>query len=116
MTIFQSTPLANDGNFGNVNRMMIEHDLRLYLLQVANQYAGATDAALSTVARRCRNDSSFFKRIADPSQSFTVKTFDEVIAWFRDNWPADREMPVLSLAGTGRGRPRAAREEAGTHG
>jgi len=72
----------------------MENELRRHLLSVAAMYAAAAQCALSTVSRRCRNDSSFFERIADPSKSFTVKTYDEVIAWFRENWPDGAEEPA----------------------
>jgi hypothetical protein len=82
----------------------MEHDLRQFLLQIAAQYAGAADCAMSTVSRRCRNDSSFFERIADPSKSFTARTFDEVIAWFDENWPSGKTKPSFVLPAKPRSR------------
>lgn len=73
---------------------MIENDLRQMLLSVASAYGSATDMALSSVSRRCRNDSGFFHRIADPTKSFTARTFDEVIQWFSENWPASVDWPA----------------------
>ena len=73
----------------------MENELRQHLLYVAGRYSELANCALSTVSRRCRNDSSFFERISDPSKSFTVKTYDEVIAWFAANWPESAPRPAL---------------------
>lgn len=73
----------------------MENELRSHLLAIAALYASSAKCALSTVSRRCRNDSSFFERIADPTKSFTVKTYDEVITWFDENWPEGAAKPRL---------------------
>jgi hypothetical protein len=75
----------------------MENELRTILLRTAQAYASATACALSTVSRRCRNDSSFFVRIADPTKSFTARTFDEVMAWFDSEWPVGKEKPFCLL-------------------
>lgn len=71
----------------------MEAELRRSLRAVANAFAEANGCALSTVSRRCRNDSGFFHRLADPSKSFTARTFDEVMQWFSTNWPDGSEWP-----------------------
>jgi hypothetical protein len=75
----------------------MENELRNFLLLIARQYAEAAGCALSTVARRCRNDKAFFVRIANADGSFTVRTFDEVVAWFDANWPEGHDKPNLTL-------------------
>ena len=72
----------------------MENDLRSSLIAVAEAFAAAEGCALSTVSRRCRNDSAFFRRIADVGKSFTLRTFDEVMQWFSDNWPGDADWPI----------------------
>lgn len=72
----------------------MENDLRRILLETAAACAAAHGCAVSTIARRCRNDSKFFRRIADTDQTFTVRTYDEVMAWFMDNWPDGQDRPV----------------------
>lgn len=84
-----------------VNAM--ENELRDFLVAKGRQYAEAANCALSTVGRRCRNDSAFFNRIACGDGSFTVRTFDEVIGWFDENWPADSEKPDLQFRGVSSG-------------
>ncbi|BCB21163.1 hypothetical protein OCUBac02_40570 [Bosea sp. ANAM02] len=71
----------------------MENEFRSHLLAVAALYASAAGCALSTVSRRCRNDSSFFERIADPAKSFTARTYDEVVTWFEMNWPEGAPKP-----------------------
>jgi len=72
----------------------MENDLRRILIQSAAACATAHGCAVSTIGRRCRNDSKFFNRIADAGQTFTVRTFDEVMAWFMENWPDGHDRPV----------------------
>jgi hypothetical protein len=71
----------------------MENTLRASLVATADAFALAENCALSTVSRRCRNDSAFFRRIADVEKSFTLRTFDEVMQWFSDNWPPGHEWP-----------------------
>ncbi|PSJ55789.1 hypothetical protein C7I85_26235 [Mesorhizobium soli] len=75
----------------------MENDLRRILLETASACASAQGCAVSTIARRCRNDSKFFSRIADTGQSFTVRTYDEVMDWFMKNWPDGKDRPVELL-------------------
>lgn len=75
----------------------MENELRTILLETAQTYASAQSCAMSTVSRRCRNDSGFFARITDPTKSFTARTFDEVMEWFDTNWPAGKERPYSLL-------------------
>jgi hypothetical protein len=71
----------------------MESNLRQTLISLAVNFAGFEGCALSTVSRRCRNDSGFFHRLSDPTKSFTVRTFDEVVQWFSKNWPVESEWP-----------------------
>ena len=72
----------------------MEHQLRQHMIAVARAFAEAEDCGLSTVSRRCRNDSGFFRRIEDPAKSFTARTYDEVIDWFRNRWPLHKDWPT----------------------
>ena len=72
----------------------MENDLRRTLLETAAACATAHGCAVSTVAKRCKNDPAFFVRLGDPSRSFTVRTYDEVMGWFMDNWPDGTDRPV----------------------
>lgn len=73
----------------------MEAELRQTLRIVAGAFAEADGCALSTVSRRCRNDSGFFHRLADSSKSFTARTFDEVMQWFSANWPEGSAWPEV---------------------
>jgi len=75
----------------------MENELRAILLETAHAYAAADACAMSTISRRCRNDSGFFARITDPSKSFTVRTYDEVMGWFVVHWPEGKSKPFCLL-------------------
>lgn len=75
----------------------MENELRTILLETAQAYASAENCAISTVSRRCRNDSGFFSRLTDPTKSFTARTFDEVMAWFNANWPDQKPKPFCLI-------------------
>ncbi|KQT03188.1 MULTISPECIES: hypothetical protein [unclassified Rhizobium] len=72
----------------------MENELRKILLTTASEFASVERCAISTVSRRVKNDATFFTRIADKSKSFTARTFDEVMLWFAENWPADQQRPL----------------------
>lgn len=71
----------------------MENELRKTLLETAAAFAKASDCALSTVARRAKSDPNFFSRLADTSNSFTARTYDQVMRWCANNWPANHQMP-----------------------
>ncbi|MGB3418748.1 MAG: hypothetical protein WBA36_18900 [Mesorhizobium sp.] len=71
----------------------MENELRRILLETAALFASAEGCAVSTVGRRCKNDAKFFSRIAGAAQSFTVRTYDEVMAWLSVNWPDGHDKP-----------------------
>ncbi|WP_267550430.1 hypothetical protein [Rhizobium rhizogenes] len=72
----------------------MENEFRTTLLETAAAFAKADGCALSTISRRVKNDAAFFTRIQDTSKSFTLRTFDEVMLWFADNWAEDKQMPL----------------------
>lgn len=72
----------------------MENELRKTLLETAAAFAKASNCAVSTVARRAKSDPNFFTRLADPSNSFTARTYDQVMRWCADNWPAGNQMPL----------------------
>ncbi|WP_028748005.1 hypothetical protein [Rhizobium mesoamericanum] len=72
----------------------MENDLRKTLLATASAYSDLTGCATSTISRRVKNNASFLAGIADPSKSFTLRTYDEVMGWFAKNWPSDKQKPL----------------------
>lgn len=72
----------------------MENELRKILLETAASFAKASNCAVSTVGRRAKSDPNFFNRVADPENTFTARTFDQVMRWCSENWPADRQMPL----------------------
>ncbi len=71
----------------------MENELREALLEAAMAYGKAMNLAISGVSRRIKNNPHFFGGVADPTKSFTARTFDEVMLWFADNWPEGTERP-----------------------
>ena len=72
----------------------MEQDLRCHLLTCAGAFIASKDRmALTTVGRLAAGDWHFFIRIRDGA-SFTARKYDEVIAWFADNWPATAAWPA----------------------
>lgn len=72
----------------------MENELRKTLLETAAAFAKASNCAVSTVARRSKKDPNFFSRIADPENSFTARTYDEVMRWCADHWPEGKQLPL----------------------
>lgn len=72
----------------------MENELRENLLGTAAAFATANGCALSTIARRVKNNPNFFERIKSPKHSFTARTYDEVMCWFADNWLEGKQMPL----------------------
>ncbi|RYC10051.1 hypothetical protein [Ciceribacter ferrooxidans] len=71
----------------------MEKALASNLLQLASAYGAATSLSDSTIGRLCAADGRFFSRIRDGA-TFTVKKYDEVIAWFSRQWPEGAEWPA----------------------
>jgi hypothetical protein len=72
----------------------MENELRKILLDTAASFANADGCAVSTVGRRVKNDPTFFNRLSDPCNSFTARTFDQVMRWCAENWPSGKQMPL----------------------
>lgn len=80
---------------------MIEPQLREHLVTLTDAYAAAEGLSRSTVAERAARDHKFINKITsggprkggEPS-SFSVRKYDEVMAWFRDNWPKGTPWPA----------------------
>lgn len=67
----------------------VEPEMRRQMLARAAAYSNTTGVSLRTIGGLCMHDHGFFSRLKDESKSFTVRTFDEVMAWFDVNWPAE---------------------------
>lgn len=70
----------------------MEEILRQHLIDVASKFEAATGISVASIGKRSMNDNTLFARLA-AGQGFTVKTYDRVIQWFSDNWPADLDWP-----------------------
>ncbi|RXF72091.1 hypothetical protein [Hansschlegelia zhihuaiae] len=71
----------------------MEADLSAHLRTCASAFAEAKGVELVTVARRACGDWRFFDRL-ETGASFTIRKYDDAMAWFSDNWPEGLAWPV----------------------
>ena len=50
-------------------------------------YTSLSPMSEATIAARAAGDWRFFDRLSDPSKTFTVKKYEEIIDWFAESWP-----------------------------
>jgi hypothetical protein len=62
------------------------------LLAKAKEYCSLTGRARSGVSLEILNDSKFFDRI-EAGAGCTVRTYEKVMKWFRNNWPENTIKP-----------------------
>lgn len=99
--------------------MRIEPILRDNLLLLARAYAQARDVKMVTISTLAYGEAPFFDMLIEQERleseapdaervgrkgSFTVRKYDEVVAWFDTNWPPGIEKPKLRPAGDVQGR------------
>lgn len=73
----------------------METELAKHLIVLGSRYAEAKGIKETTVGRLCASDGRFFARVRD-GKTFTAKKYDDVVGWFRENWPADASWPIPS--------------------
>ena len=56
-------------------------------------YASSKNISLATVSNLACGNATLFKRISHGG-SCTIRTFNKVLQWFSDNWPADLFWPL----------------------
>lgn len=75
----------------------MERELIRNLMSVAAAYQTARSISLSTLGRQAAGDWRFFDHLGDATKTFTAKKYDQVMAWFSDNWPDGAEWPAAIL-------------------
>lgn len=76
-----------------------------HLLTLVEQYCAATGLSEARVATLVRNYGGFFKRVRDGG-AFTNRTYERVLQWFSDNWPAGEAWPEAVARPAPRGQMR----------
>jgi len=71
----------------------IEPILRENLIRVAKAFANARGVTIRYVSTLSHGDGPFFERLMRAEGSFTVRKYDECMAWFKENWPQGIEWP-----------------------
>lgn len=74
--------------------MSFEAPCKDNLLKIATAYAKAERVPLSTVGRRCYGNVNFFKLLR--RGAVTIRKIEEVLQWFRDNWPERADWPFVA--------------------
>ena len=64
-----------------------------HLLTLVNRYAAHVGLAEMTIAGHAGSHGRLFKRLR-AGLGCNVSTYNAVMAWFSDNWPADLEWPT----------------------
>ena len=72
----------------------MEELLRLRLSATCAAYASATDSSRAKIGSLILNDNTFFRRVLDEHQGFTVRIYDRVMQWFADHWPEGVKWPA----------------------
>jgi len=70
----------------------MEKQLRTHLIRLASLFEGHTGTSPASVGKFALNDNTFFHRMVS-GKGFTVRTFDRVVTWFSDHWPAGLPWP-----------------------
>lgn len=70
----------------------MEDVLRSHLVRLTDRYVQSGQLQVTTLSQRAAGDWRFLARIAEGGR-FTVRKYDEVIAWFSDHWPEGAEWP-----------------------
>lgn len=68
---------------------------RKNLLKIAAAYAKAAKVPLKTVSSRAYGNPQFFDKLRSGEQSVSIKIVDQLLKWFRDNWPPNADWPFL---------------------
>lgn len=71
----------------------MEETAKATIIDLANRFSDATGVSPSTIGKRALNDNTFFSRISGTDATFTLRTFDRLLAWFSENWPETAVWP-----------------------
>ena len=72
----------------------MEELLRLRLSATSAAFSEAKDISRAQLGRLILNDNTFFRRVLEERQGFTVRIYDRVIGWMSDHWPEGAEWPA----------------------
>lgn len=72
----------------------MEETLRQNLSSCVAAYGAATGLSGAAIGLRALRDNTFFRRVLDERQGFTVRIYDRVIGWMSENWPEGAVWPA----------------------
>lgn len=73
----------------------IAKTVRAALLALAAEYGRCADVPLSTVSKRFYGNANFFRELKRDKRSISIHKADEIIAKFREQWPAGAVWPDI---------------------
>lgn len=75
--------------------LKIEPLMRDNLLVLAKAYCNGTGRTLGSLGRQVHGDTPFFLRLEAGEGTVSARKYDDVMAWFAANWPADVKRPKI---------------------
>ncbi len=78
-----------------VSIMSIVATVRDNLLTLAGAYSSATGKSLTQISKEAYGKSSFFEDLKAGTRSLSIDKLERMIEWFRENWPAEADVPAL---------------------
>ena len=82
---------------GNVlyKQRMLEHDARETIRALADAYCEAELCRASRISRMAIHDGAWISKVLDENSgfNFSVRSYDQVVAWLSENWPANAKWP-----------------------
>jgi hypothetical protein len=71
----------------------MEELLRAHLRELMAVFHAKIGVTPKTVCKRALNDNTFYDRVVERGQGFTVGTYDRVVGWLWSNWPQGADWP-----------------------
>ena len=72
----------------------MESQLRGNLRTLFEAFVPVSPMRETTISSKASGDWRFFDRLDDPTRTFTVRKYTEIVQWFFNNWPAGLPWPV----------------------
>ena len=59
-------------------------------------YMKATGVTIGSLSRKAHSDNKFLSLFQRGKVSVTARKYDQIVAWFDENWPDGVERPVIN--------------------
>lgn len=65
------------------------------ILTLARAFADHRQLKFTSASSMCHGDPKFLNKLSRRQGSVTTRKYDEVIGWFKENWPEGLPMPEI---------------------